>query len=112
MVIPTLSRVRIDSLMQVNNTWSVIQDLDPVNSFRFALWSIRGLKCEGFWRRQICVFSLADLPTLVNAKTPIINKVMTEHDPAIGECIRDSVKQRDSMELINQKIEEWRSHYV
>ena len=113
MVIPTLSRVRIDSLFQVNNSWSVIQDLEPVDRFRFALWKNRGKeKCKGFWRKESCVFSLADLPTLVKAKTPIINKVISEHDPAIGECIRDSVRQRDSMELVDQKIEEWRGHYV
>ena len=99
MVIPTLSRVRIDSLFQVNDTWSVIQDLEPVNSFRFAFWKTLGKeeKCKGFWRRMVCIFSIADLSTIVKAKTKIINKVLTQNDSAIGECIRDSVRQRENL---------------
>ena len=114
MVIPTLSRVRIDSLYEVNGTWSVTQDLEPVRKFRFAFWKKLGNeeRCKGFWRRMICVFSLADLSTMIRAKSPIINKVMTDHDPAIAECVRDNVRQRDSMELVNEKIEKWRSYYA
>ena len=114
MVIPTLSRIRIDSLSNANGTWSVTQDLEPIEIFRFAFWKKLGNKerCRGFWRRMICVFSLADLSTLVRAKSHIINKVMSDHDPAIAECVRDSVRQRDSMELVNEKIEKWRSYYV
>ena len=113
MVIPTLSRVRIDSLYEVNGTWRVTQDLEPVRKFRFAFWKKRGEeRCKGFWRRMICVFSLADLSTMIRAKSPIINKVMTDHDPAIAECVRDNVRQRDSMELVNEKIEKWRSYYA
>ena len=46
----------------------------------------------------MCVFSLADLSTIVNAQSILINKVMTKHDVAIGECLRDSVRQRDMVE--------------
>ena len=101
MVIPTLSRVRIDSLSNVNGTWSVTQDLEPVEIFRFAYWKKLGEeeKCKGFWRRMVCIFSIADLSTIVKAQSPIINKVLTQHDPALGECIRDNVRLRDSMEL-------------
>ena len=99
MVIPTLSRVRIDSLFQENGTWKVIQDLEPVNRFRFAFWKKLGEeeKCKGFWRRMVCIFSIADLSKIVKAKTKIINKVLTQNDSAIGECIRDSVRQRENL---------------
>ena len=33
----------------------------------------------------------------------IINKVMTNHDPVIGECLRDSVKQREIREQTGEK---------
>ena len=94
-VIATLSRVRLDSLVQDNDTWIVAQDLVPLPRYHFALW---GGRCEGIWRNSVCVFSLADLSTIVNAQSILINKVMTENDPAIGECLRDSVRQRDMVE--------------
>ena len=99
MVIPTLSRVRLESLSEVNGTWSVLQDKEPVINSRFAFWKKLGEeeKCKGFWRRMVCVFSLGDLSTIVKAQSPIINKVLTQHDPALGECIRDSVRLRDSI---------------
>ena len=100
MVIPTLSRVRLDSLSEVNGTWSVLQDQEPVISSRFAFWKKLGEeeKCKGFWRRQVCVFSIADLSTIVKSPSPIINKVMTDHDPALGECLRESVKKMELKE--------------
>ena len=98
MVIPTLSRVRIESLAQVNNSWTVIQDLEPVQRARFAFWKKLGKeeKCKGVWRRMICIFSIADLSTIVNAKSAIINKVLTQNDSVLGECIRDSVRQKEN----------------
>ena len=32
---------------------------------------------------------------IVNSQSILINKVMTEYDAAIGECLRDSVRQRE-----------------
>ena len=49
-------------------------------------------------RNSVCVFSLADLSTIVSAQSILINKVMTEHDAAIGECLRDSVRKRELVE--------------
>ena len=56
------------------------------------------MKCEGIWRNSVCVFGLADLSMIINAQSILINKVMTEHDAAIGECLRDSVRQREMVE--------------
>ena len=92
---PTLARVRLDSLAEVNDTWVMTQDLEPLPRYHFQLWDGR---CEGIWRNSVCVFSMADLSTIVNAQSILVNKVMTEHDPAIGECLRDSVRQREMME--------------
>ena len=50
------------------------------------------------WRNGVCVFSLADLSTIVNAQSILINKVMTKHDASIGECLRDRVRQREMLE--------------
>ena len=46
---------------------------------------------------MVCIFSIADLSKIVKAKTKIINKVLTQNDSAIGECIRDSVRQRENL---------------
>ena len=97
-VLATLSRVRLDSLFQENDTWIVAQDLVPLPRYHFALWGGDDVRCEGIWRNSVCVFSLADLSTIVNSQSILINKVMTENDPAIGECLRDSVRQRDMVE--------------
>ena len=94
-VIATLARIRLDALSQVNGTWVVTQDLVPVPRYHFARWYGR---CAGIWRNGVCVFSLADLSTIVKAQSILINKVMTKHDAAIGECLRDSVRQRDMLE--------------
>ena len=97
-VIPTLARVRLDSLVQDNDTWSVTQDLVPLPRYHFQWWGGDDARCEGIWRNSVCVFGLADLSMIVNAQSILINKVMTEHDAAIGECLRDSVRQREMVE--------------
>ena len=40
------------------------------------------------------MLSLADLAAISRSRSSVINKVMTEHDAAIGECLRDSVTRR------------------
>ena len=94
-VIATLARVRLDSLVKSNGTWIVTHDLVPVPRYHFARWYGR---CAGIWRNGVCVFSLADLSTIVNAQSILINKVMTKHDATIGECLRDGVRQREMLE--------------
>ena len=96
-VMPSLARVRLDSLTQVNGSWTMTQDLVPVPKYRFARWKGR---CRGVWRRGVCVFSIADLSTIIKARSALVNKVITKHDPAIGECLRDSVRQR----VLTEKI--------
>ena len=46
-------------------------------------------------RNNVCVWSILDLPTILQSGKFIINKVMTNYDPVIGECLRDSVKKRE-----------------
>ena len=46
----------------------------------------------------MCVWSILDLPTILQSGKVVINKVMTVHDPAIGECLRDSVRRREMRE--------------
>ena len=98
-MIPTLFRVRLDSLVQDNDTWIVAQDLVPLPRYHFQWWGFGdGVRCEGIWRNSVCVFGLADLSMIINAQSILINKVMTEHDAATGECLRDSVRQREIVE--------------
>ena len=52
-------------------------------------------------RHSVCVWSILDLPTILLSEKIIINKVMTEHDPVIGECLRDSVKRREIKEQVD-----------
>ena len=93
MVIPTLAR--ISEVTEIPGGWVVKQDNTPLPRYHFQLWN-RG--CRGVLRHSVCVFSLADLSTILRAGSIVINKVMTEHDVTIGECLRDSVRRREIQE--------------
>ena len=93
MVIPTLAR--ISEMNMDNGIWSVKQDNTPLPRYHFQLWET---DCRGTYRHSVCVFSLADLSTIIKSQSIVINKVMTKYDAAIGECLRDSVRQREMLE--------------
>ena len=95
-VVATLARVNLDSLSEENDTWTMTQDLIPLPRYHFAQWGEEN--CKGILRNSVCVFSLADLSTIISAQSILVNKVMTEHDAAIGECLRDSVRKREVAE--------------
>ena len=93
MVIPTLARV--SEITEVTGGWTVKQQSSPLPRYHFQVWH-RG--CRGKLRHGVCVFSLADLSTILRSQSIVINKVMTKHDVTIGECLRDSVRQREILE--------------
>ena len=96
-IIPTLARV--SRTIEVDGSWEVSQDYSPLPRHHFALWTDHPASlCRGHVRNAVCVFSLADLSTILKAQGILVNKVMTEHDAAIGECLRDSVRQREMLE--------------
>ena len=55
-------------------------------------------------RNNVCVWSILDLPTILQSGKFIINKVMTNYDPVIGECLRDSVKKREIIQQTRSVI--------
>merc|ERR1719342_878809 len=98
-VIATLSRIS-DMIPNQNSSgfnsstdWLVKQNYEPLGRYHFQLWS--SIECRGTIRNSVCVFSLADLSTILKAQSIVINKVMTVHDPTIGECLRDTVRRRE-----------------
>ena len=93
MVIPTLAR--ISDITGANGTLAAKQEYTPLPRYHLQRW-YRG--CRGTLRHSVCVFSLADLSTIIKSQSIVINKVMTEYDAAIGECLRDSVRQREILE--------------
>merc|ERR1719342_1433860 len=98
-VIATLSRIsdmipnQNSSGFNSSTSWLVKQNYQPLSKFHFQLWS--SSECRGTMRHDVCVFSLADLSTILKAQSIVINKVMTVHDPTIGECLRDNVRRRE-----------------
>ena len=97
MVIPTLARV--SEVTEVTGGWTVKQQSSPLPRYHFQLWQHRHkVGCRGKLRHGVCVFSLADLSTILRSQCIVINKVMTKHDVTIGECLRDSVRQREILE--------------
>jgi len=98
-VIATLSRIsdmipnQNSSGFNSSTSWLVKQNYQPLSKFHFQLWS--SSECRGTMRNDVCVFSLADLSTILKAQSIVINKVMTVHDPTIGECLRDNVRRRE-----------------
>ena len=74
------------------------QDYIPLPRYHFQQWHHRDRECRGKIRHGVCVFSLADLSTILRAGSIVINKVMTKKDVTIGECLRDSVRRRERLE--------------
>ena len=122
-MIPTL--VTISNITQDRDgVWQVTQDFSPKPNFNFAMFkyefnstSCRGIirlakiinkvykkKRQNVFRHSVCVWSILDLPTILQSGKIIINKVMTEHDPVIGECLRDSVRKREISEHLGRKL--------
>ena len=54
---------------------------------------------EPFLRNAVCVWSLPDLVSILKEKKNyVINKFRSDFDPFIIECIRDNIKQRETLE--------------
>ena len=47
------------------------------------------------WRHSVCVFSLEDLPTLLQSRKHIANKFRSDFDPLAVECLADLLKRRN-----------------
>ena len=94
-VVATLARVS-EVRWRRDGTWEVRQDHEPLGRYHLQLWD-QGA-CRGVMRHGVCVFSLLDLSTILSANTILINKVMTEHDAAVAECLRDNIRKREVLE--------------
>ena len=94
-VVATLARVS-EVRWRRDGTWEVRQDHEPLGRYHLQLWD-QGA-CRGVMRHGVCVFSLLDLSTILSANTIVINKVMTEHDAAVAECLRDNIRKREVLE--------------
>ena len=121
-MIPTL--VTISNITQDRDgVWHVRQDFSTKPNFNFAMFDYDGksgcrgilrwgksylkiklAKCKNISRNHVCVWSILDLPTILQSGKMIINKVMTKHDPVIGECLRDSVKIREIREPTGEQV--------
>jgi len=94
MVVPTLAR--ISSLEMVNHTWVVEQSYEPQPNYRFAKWD-GGCHCGR--RNGVCVFCLKDLSTILKSGGYIINKVRSDFEPFLAECLIDVIRGRNNKEL-------------
>ena len=93
MVVPTLAR--ISSCIQENESWVVEQNYVPHKMYHFQSWLDTGGGCRGRWRNTVCVLSLRDVSTIIRFGSYIANKVRSDYEPYLAECIRDAVKQRE-----------------
>ena len=95
MVIPTLARIS-EATEQANGSWVVKQDNVPLGRYHYQLWKHK--QCHGKLRHSVCVFSLSDLASILQSQCIIFNKVMSDYDPVIAECIRDNVRNREILQ--------------
>ena len=93
MVVPTLAR--ISNIQRVQDKWVVQQDYVPRPRYHYQMWYSG---CRGVWRNSVCVFSLKDLPSILKSGCYLANKVRSDYEPYIGECLRDAVKIREEKE--------------
>ena len=93
MVVPTLAR--ISRVKMLDDSWVVEQDYVPQPRYHFQLWY---WGCRGVWRNGVCVFSLKDLPIIIQSGCYIVNKVRSDYEPYLAECFRDSMRNREKLE--------------
>ena len=93
MVVPTLAR--ISHIQKVEDKWEVKQDYVPQPRYHYQMWY---WGCRGVWRNGVCVFSLKDLSSILKSGCYLANKVRSDYEPYIGECLRDAVKKREERE--------------
>jgi len=97
----------ISNVSLANGSWIVEQDLQPEQVSHLALfrgWEDRlGLppsrdwNCS-FWRNEVCVWGLEDVPLLFWSGKGIANKFRTAADTEAAECIVEVVGARASRE--------------
>jgi hypothetical protein len=60
----------------------------------FVRWYYRGATCKGYWRHDICVISLHDLPLVNGRKEFFANKLDLEYDPITYQCMEEWYDER------------------
>ena len=54
---------------------------------RYKLWQPNDIKCHGIISRQICVFSVGDLPGLIHSPFMFANKFFYDYQPLAYDCL-------------------------
>lgn len=65
---------------------------------RFAGWYTE-YECKGRWRHGVCVFSIDDLPEMINRRHFFVNKFLLEYDPISYQCMEEWFLERQRMNL-------------
>ena len=62
---------------------------------RFVNWvHLDDFGCRGKWQRLICIFSIGDLPLVVNQPHLIANKFSLEFDPIAYQCMEEWLEEK------------------
>ena len=93
MVVQTLAR--ISSVKLIGQEWQVEQNYVPLPRYHFQLW-YQG--CRGKMRNAVCVFSIKDLSTILKSSCYLVNKVRSDFEPFLAECVRDVIQKREVLE--------------
>ena len=59
----------------------------------FAAWGGAD-KCEGKWRRGVCIFGVGDLPRFLTRKEAFANKVYIDYQPLTLECMENYLEYK------------------
>ena len=64
--------------------------LDQLNSFKMrkTFWQHEYKTCHGQVKREICNLAFGDLADILEQKAFVINKLDSELDPTVVECLR------------------------
>jgi len=98
----------ISDVQLVNGRWSVEQNQEPDQVSHLQLFRGQeeavGLPEQqqwncSFWRNEVCVWGLEDLPLLFSSGKTIANKFRTTSNPEAAECIVEVVGARALVEL-------------
>lgn len=63
---------------------------------RFAGWGGE-YKCKGKWRHGVCIFSIEDLPEMINRNHFAVNKFLLDYDPISYQCMEEWYLKREKL---------------
>lgn len=69
---------------------------------RYSVWEWEAYQCKGIFRNSICLFSIEDLPYVINLNHFFVNKLLLQFDPISYQCLEEWYLEKEaSNQMVN-----------